>query len=61
VVSAEQVLLDAFNTDVEPMLRAVRAEMRVPEQPLAAYMAGGYQERIERERGIRSGAGGLGQ
>jgi L-rhamnose isomerase / sugar isomerase len=61
VVAAEQCLIDAFNTDVEPLLRRVRAEMGVPEEPLKAYLAGGYQERIERERGIRTGAGGLGQ
>lgn len=61
VVGAEQALLDAFNTDVEPLLRQVRAEMGVPETPLQAYLASGYQERIEQERGIRAGAGGLGQ
>jgi len=61
VVLAEQCLLDAYNTDVEPLLRAVRAEMGVPEQPLHAYLADGYQQRIETARGIRSGAGGLGQ
>jgi len=61
VVGAEQVLLDAFNTDVEPLLREVRRELGVPERPLAAYLASGYQERIESERGIRTGAGGLGQ
>lgn len=61
VVGAEQCLLDAFNTDVEPLLRRVRAEMDVPEEPPRAYGASGYQERIERERGIRAGAGGLGQ
>lgn len=61
VVSAEQCLLDAYNTDVEPLLRSVRAELGVPEEPLRAYLADGYQQRIENERGIRSGAGGLGQ
>ncbi|HTE19554.1 MAG TPA: TIM barrel protein [Armatimonadota bacterium] len=61
VVGAEQTLLDAFSTDVEPLLRQVRAEMEVPEQPLKAYLASGYQQQIEEERGIRSGAGGLGQ
>lgn len=61
VVGAEQVLLDAFNTDVEPLLRQVRAEMGVPEQPLRAYLSSGHQERLEQERGIRAGAGGLGQ
>jgi len=61
VVGSEGCLLEAFNTDVEPLLRRVRAEMGVPEEPLKAYLAGGYQERLERERGIRAGAGGLGQ
>jgi L-rhamnose isomerase/sugar isomerase len=61
VVGAEQVLLDAFNTDVEPLLQQVRREMGVPEEPLRAYLASGYQQRVEAERGIRAGAGGLGQ
>lgn len=61
VVAAEQCLLDAYNTDVEPLLRTVRAELGVPEEPLKAYLASGYQQRIEGERGIRAGAGGLGQ
>ncbi len=61
VVGAEQCLIEAFQTDVEPLLRAVRAEMGVPEEPLRAYLASGYQEKIERERGIRAGSGGLGQ
>jgi L-rhamnose isomerase/sugar isomerase len=61
VVGAEQCLHEAYNTDVEPLLRKVREEMGVPAQPLRAYLASGYQERIERERGIRKGAGGLGQ
>ncbi|MBI3910367.1 MAG: L-rhamnose isomerase [Armatimonadetes bacterium] len=61
VVAAEQTLLEAFQTDGEPLLRKVRREMGVPEDPLRAYLASGYQERIERERGIRTGAGGLGQ
>jgi L-rhamnose isomerase/sugar isomerase len=61
VVAAEDALMTAFQTDVEPLLRAVREEMGVPLEPLAAYRASGYQEAIERERGIRQGAGGLGQ
>jgi L-rhamnose isomerase / sugar isomerase len=61
VVGAESALLEAFQTDVTPLLRRVRQEMGAAEDPLAAYLASGYQERIERERGIRQGAGGLGQ
>jgi len=61
VVGAEQCLIRAFNTDVEPLLRQVRREMGVPDDPLAAFYDSCYQTGIERERGIRSGAGGLGQ
>lgn len=61
VVGAEEALLGAFQTDVGPLLRQVRREMDRPEDPLGAYLASGYQLRIEGERGIRQGAGGLGQ
>lgn len=61
VVTAEQCLLEAFNLDVDPLLRQVREEMGASPDPLRAYMASGYQEAIEAERGIRKGAGGLGQ
>ena len=61
VVGAEQCLLEAFHTDVEPLLRVARERLGVPPHPLRAYLESGYQARIEAERGIRSGAGGLGQ
>jgi L-rhamnose isomerase/sugar isomerase len=61
VVGAEAALQSAYETDVSPLLMSVRAEMGVPEEPLKAYLASGYQQRIEAERGIRQGAGGLGQ
>jgi L-rhamnose isomerase/sugar isomerase len=60
-VGAEAALQEAYETDVLPLLKTVRAEMGVPEEPLKAYLAGDYQRRIEAERGIRQGAGGLGQ
>ena len=46
---------------ITPLLKTVRAAMGVPEEPLKTYLASGYQQRIEKERGIRAGAGGLGQ
>jgi L-rhamnose isomerase/sugar isomerase len=61
VIMAERALQEAFGTDVEPLLASVREEMGVPCDPLAAYRASGYQEKIEKNRGIRQGAGGLGQ
>jgi L-rhamnose isomerase/sugar isomerase len=61
VIMAERALQEAFATDVEPLLAVVREEMGVPADPLAGYRSSGYQEKIEKCRGIRQGAGGLGQ
>ncbi len=60
IVDAENVLLEAFNTDVEPLLYQVREEMGLAPDPLAAYRASGYQQKIESERGFRERGGGLG-
>ncbi len=60
IVTAENVLVEAFNTDVGPLLRSVREEMDLAPDPLAAYRASGYQQQIAESRGIRDGAGGLG-
>ncbi|MBW3625411.1 MAG: L-rhamnose isomerase [Armatimonadetes bacterium] len=61
VLMGERALQEAFGTDVEPLLSVVREEMDVPADPFQAYRESGYQEKIEKERGIRQGAGGLGQ
>lgn len=51
VLGAEAVLQDAFETDVRPLLEQVRVEQGLPADPLAAYEAGGYQQKISEERG----------
>jgi len=51
IVAAEETLQAAFQTDVRPLLVKVREEMGVPADPLAAFRASGYQERIAEERG----------
>ncbi len=51
VIGANRVFLDAFLTDVRPLVEAAREEQGLPADPVAAFAAGGYQERIERERG----------
>jgi len=38
----------------------VREEMGLNPNPLAAFRASGYQQKIESERGIRTGGGSLG-
>lgn len=57
VVTAEETLLDAYRTDVRPLLAVVRQELGVPENPLAAYRQSGYYERVCEERGAAGDSG----
>ena len=50
LVEAEEMFRDAFFHDVRPAVRAWRAARGLPEDPLAALRAGGYVERVARER-----------
>jgi L-rhamnose isomerase/sugar isomerase len=59
VLAAHELLNSAFKTDVRPLLMQVRQEMGVPTDPLAAYRASGYEEKIARERGKAASAGGF--
>ncbi len=60
VVIAETCMQEAFNTDVEPLLKKVRQEMGIDPDPLQAFKASGYWAKMEKERGFRSGTGGVG-
>ncbi|QAY70232.1 L-rhamnose isomerase [Xylanimonas protaetiae] len=50
VLGAHQVVMDAFWTDVRPALAAYRETKGLPADPMAAYAASGYQQRIAAER-----------
>ncbi|MEU8716160.1 MULTISPECIES: L-rhamnose isomerase [unclassified Streptomyces] len=50
VLGANAVLMDAYDTDVRPLLREVRDEMGLDPDPLAAYRRSGWAERIVAER-----------
>ena len=50
VLGANAVLMDAYNTDVRPLLAEVRAGIGLDPDPLAAYARSGYGERIVAER-----------
>ncbi|MEV5737071.1 L-rhamnose isomerase [Streptomyces sp. NPDC052292] len=50
VLGANAVLMDAYNTDVRPLLREVREEMGLDGDPIAAYARSGWAERIVAER-----------
>jgi L-rhamnose isomerase / sugar isomerase len=52
VLGAHRVLLEAFETDVRPLLAQLRAELGVPADPVEAFRSGGYGERLAHERGI---------
>ncbi len=50
VVSCEEILRNAYDTDVRPLLALVRQELGAEANPLDAYRRSGYLERIAIER-----------
>jgi L-rhamnose isomerase/sugar isomerase len=50
VLGANAVLMDAYNSDVRPLLRELRRDMGLEPDPIAAYHASGYAEKIRAER-----------
>ncbi|MFF4712564.1 L-rhamnose isomerase [Streptomyces eurythermus] len=50
VLGANAVLMDAYATDVRPLLREVREDMGVDPDPMAAYARSGWAEKIVAER-----------
>ncbi|MFE9500154.1 L-rhamnose isomerase [Streptomyces collinus] len=50
VLGANAVLMDAYATDVRPLLREVREEMGLAPEPLTAYARSGWAEEIVAER-----------
>ncbi|SEH81589.1 MULTISPECIES: L-rhamnose isomerase [unclassified Leifsonia] len=59
VLAANTVFMDAFNTDVRADLAAWRESRGLPADPMAAYQASGYQQKIEADRvgGTQAGWG----
>ncbi len=50
VLGANAVLMDAYNTDVRPLLAEVREEMGLDPDPMVAYARSGYAEKIVADR-----------
>jgi len=44
------VLMDAYNTDVRPLLAHLRADLGLDPDPVAAYRRSGYADKIRAER-----------
>src|ERR1700734_399218 len=59
VLGANAVLMDAYNTDVRPLLAELREEMGLAPDPMKAYAASGYAEKIKADRvgGAQAGWG----
>ncbi|MCP9965388.1 L-rhamnose isomerase [Actinomadura madurae] len=57
VLGANAVFMDAYNTDVRPLLAELREEMGLHPDPVAAYKASGYYERVAEERKDGQAAG----
>ncbi len=50
VLEANAVIMDAYNTDVRPLLGSLREEMGLDPDPMAAYRRSGWAEKIVAER-----------
>lgn len=62
VLGAHRILMDAFHTDVRPLLAQVRVEMGRDPDPIAAFRAEGYQAKIASKRGLAAaGSSGFGR
>jgi len=54
VLGAHRIFLDAFETDVRPLLGRLRESIGVDPDPVEAFRRGGYAERLAAERGTAS-------
>jgi L-rhamnose isomerase/sugar isomerase len=54
VLGAHRVMLEAFETDVRPLLARLRQEVGVGADPVAAFRDGGFADALARERGTAS-------
>ncbi|MFL5955061.1 MAG: L-rhamnose isomerase [Gaiellaceae bacterium] len=51
VLGAHRVLMEAYETDVRPVLAQLREELGIHPDPVTAFRNGGHPERLARERG----------
>jgi L-rhamnose isomerase/sugar isomerase len=60
VLEAHRLVLDAFETDVRPLLARLRDELGIDPDPVAAFREQGHAERLARERGSTPAASAYG-
>lgn len=58
VLGAHRVLMDAYETDVRPLLRDVREQKGLDPDPIGAHRRSGYAEKVAEERGTAAAGGG---
>ena len=58
VLGAYRVLMDAFDTDVRPLLEQVRIEIGIAPDPFAAFKDSPYPAQVVAERGSGAGSSG---
>lgn len=51
VLGAHRILIEAYETDVRPLLARLREELGLAPDPVAEFRAAGHAERLRRERG----------
>jgi len=54
VLGAHRVVMDAYETDVRPLLARLREQIGVDPDPVEAFRRGGHAERLAQERGVAS-------
>lgn len=59
VLGAHNTLMDAYHTDVRPLLADLREEMGLNPDPMQALAESGYEEKIAEERGTADGGAGF--
>jgi L-rhamnose isomerase/sugar isomerase len=57
VLGAHRILLESYATDVRPLCATVRETLGGASDPISAFKASGYAERMAEERGEGAGAG----
>ena len=50
VLDANAVLMDAYNTDVRPLLKDLREDLGLDPNPMTAYARSGYAEKVRADR-----------
>ena len=58
VLGAHQILVDAYETDVRPLLAVVREEIGIHPDPVAAYRSDDYINKIAKNRNQVKSVGG---